>query len=288
MSSARVWLVTGSSSGFGRHVVVEALARGETVVATLRKPSDLDDLRAQYPPSQLLAVRLDVTKTDEIADAFRTAKHAFGRVDVVFNNAGTSFFANVEGTPEDRAHALFDVNFWGAANVMREAVRFFREENAPGAGGVLINLSSVVAVQGLPVFGYYSASKHALDGLTQALASELDPKWNIKIINVLPSFFRTDIDAKSGAPIQPHPAYTESTGKVWQYLRSVFNPNRAVRIGDPKKAAEKIYEASRLPQPPFRLPLGPQAVEETRKKAEALAKAVEEYGSWSDDVLEEQ
>ena len=143
----------------GRKMAELALQRGNRVAATLRKPSDLQDLQKKYPSSQLLVVPLDVTETAQIPRAFAEAKRAFGRIDVVFNNAGRSALAEVEGIPEATARKLFDVNFWGATNVSTEAVRFFREENEPGVGGRLLVVSSVVGLSPVPSLGHYSATK---------------------------------------------------------------------------------------------------------------------------------
>lgn len=154
------YLVTGSSSGFGRSLVELALAKGDNVLATCRKPSVLDSLKAEFASSRLVVQALDVTKPADISNAFVKAKEAFGRVDVVFNNAGYGLLAEVEGTPDDVARQVFETNFWGAANVNREAVRFFREANAAGAGGRLIVMSSFVGLRPLPCSGYYTASKH--------------------------------------------------------------------------------------------------------------------------------
>lgn len=134
------------------------LRRGDIAIATLRKPEVLDDLKAQYAADKLLTLKLDVTNLDEIAAAFTKAKEVFGRVDVVFNNAGYGMMAEVEGAPEDKARGMFDANFWGATNVSREAVKFFREVNSP-AGGRLIVTSSLTACRTMPLMGYYSASK---------------------------------------------------------------------------------------------------------------------------------
>ena len=149
------------------------LKKGEVVVATARKPEALDDLKAKYPARQLVTVKLNVDNARQIKDAFSRAKAAFGRIDVVFNNAGWSVMGETEGTPEDVARKLFDTNFWGAANVSREAVKFFREENTP-CGGLLINNSSLSGATSIPGMGYYSASKHGalrsfvcLNSLTQ-------------------------------------------------------------------------------------------------------------------------
>lgn len=135
------------------------LKKGEKAVATLRRPDVLDELKAQYPSDSLLTLRLDVTKSDEIAAAFTKTWEVFGRVDVVFNNAGYGILAEAEGTPEDAARKMFDTNFWGAANVSREAVRFFRESNPPGLGGRLLVTSSISAVNPVATAGYYGASK---------------------------------------------------------------------------------------------------------------------------------
>lgn len=136
-----------------------ALAEGDKVVATSRTTAALESLKTQYPPDQLLVLALDVTQPSEITKAFAQAKTVFGRVDVVFNNAGFGLVAEVEGTPDASAHKLFDTNFWGSANVSREAVRFFREENRPGEGGRLVVNSSLGGISPITSNGYYTASK---------------------------------------------------------------------------------------------------------------------------------
>ena len=134
------------------------MANGDNVVATLRKPEALKDLQDRTPADRLLVLKLDVTKHDEIIDAFAQAKKKFGRVDVVFNNAGYAIYSVVENTPDDRARTLFETNFWGAVHVNQEAVRFFREVNEP-QGGRLLQTSSSGGIQGLSALPYYCASK---------------------------------------------------------------------------------------------------------------------------------
>ncbi len=151
--------VTGASSGFGRSIVERVLENGGIAVATLRKPEVLDDLKVKYPPTQLLVLKLDVTKTEDVTNAFSRAKESFGRIDVVYNNAGYGILAEFEGTPEDVARDLFEVNFWGALKIAREAIKFFREINKAGVGGRLLNLSSTVGLNPVPGLGYYTASK---------------------------------------------------------------------------------------------------------------------------------
>lgn len=150
------------------------LKKGDIAVATARKPEMLDDLKIIYPSSQFLAIRLDVSKPLDIKDAFSQAKTAFGRVDVVFSNAGYGILGEVEATPEEEARTMFDTNFWGAANVGRAAISFFREENIP-CGGHLINISSQTGIHALPSFGYYSASKYGTGFIVILTIDSLSP-----------------------------------------------------------------------------------------------------------------
>ena len=152
--------VTGASTGFGLTMTKCALKNGDIAVATLRTPSNLDALRAEYPTSdKLLIIKLDVTKPEEIASAFKQVKEKLGRIDYVFNNAGYAVVGEVEGVKEADARAMFEVNFWGAMNVAKEALEFFREVNKP-QGGYLLNVSSSVGLVAKPPTGWYTASKH--------------------------------------------------------------------------------------------------------------------------------
>ncbi|OAX37449.1 NAD(P)-binding protein, partial [Rhizopogon vinicolor AM-OR11-026] len=175
--------VTGSSTGFGREMVENVLRNGEIAVATLRKPSVLDDLAAKYPRTQLLVLPLDVTNETQVKSVFEQAKDTFGHIDVVYNNAGQALIQELEGTLMDRARALIDINFWGAVTVSLEAVRFFREENPESAGGMLVQISSYLSLKGSPLLGFYSSSKAALDSFTEVLAQEVLPNWNIRVCN---------------------------------------------------------------------------------------------------------
>ncbi|KIJ39277.1 hypothetical protein M422DRAFT_175456, partial [Sphaerobolus stellatus SS14] len=226
--------VTGASSGLGRAVTEYVLAKGDIVVATLRKPEALADLSKKYDSSKLLVLKLDVKNAAEIKSVFATVQQKFGRLDVVHNNAGYAFLVEAEATPDESARDLFDVNFWGLVNVSKEAVRFFREVNKPGVGGVLLNVSSMAGLAGLPAMSFYSA--RSVEGFSEALSKELNPEWNIKIVILTLGNFRTnavqtilDIKLKSLA------AYA---GGVIDYMRGAFSPTAG---GDPTKAAEEIY-----------------------------------------------
>ena len=135
------------------------MKKGEAVVATARQPDVLNDLKAQYSAKQLLVLKLDVNNKQEVKNTFVEAKKAFGRVDVVFNNAGWAILGDVEAIPEEEARKMFETNFWNAAHVSKEAVRFFREENKP-SGGLLLTNSSQAGIASVPGFSYYVSSKH--------------------------------------------------------------------------------------------------------------------------------
>ncbi len=136
------------------------LQKGDNVIATARRPSLLDDLVAQYPTERLLVLSLDVTQQQQVIDAFSRAKASFGRIDVVVNNAGVTNLGELESVAEEKAKILMDTNFWGAVYVTREAVKVFRESNPPGAGGRLLQISSIAGLVGTPGRAFYTASKH--------------------------------------------------------------------------------------------------------------------------------
>jgi len=158
------------------------LDNGDIAIATLRNPSALDGLKANYPSDKLHILKLDVVDKDDITAAFKYAEDNLGRIDIVFNNAGQSMLAEVEGSPDEVAKKLFDVNFWGSMNVSKEAIRFFREVNNP-QGGRLWNVSSTAGIVPFASLGYYSTSKHG------NVFVVVDEKHSV--IDVLPTSFRS-------------------------------------------------------------------------------------------------
>ncbi|KAF5321568.1 hypothetical protein D9619_000094 [Psilocybe cf. subviscida] len=268
MAEPKVWF--GSSVGLGRAVVEHVLSQGSKVVATCRKTSDLDDLVAKYPASQLVVVRLDVTIASEITAAFARAIEAFGRVDVVYNNAAFLTIAEIEGTTDEAARSIFEVNFWGAANVSREAVRVFRDVNSP-PGGRLLQASSQGGVQAVPVVGYYCATKFALEGLSECLQDEVHPSWNIKITLLQLGSFTTRIfnpATESLVVLPPHPAYDQPDNKA-RLSREWFDPGRQTHC-DPCKAAREIYNIAGDSDVGLRVVVGQDALATARRKLKEL------------------
>ncbi|KAJ8514838.1 hypothetical protein ONZ45_g7684 [Pleurotus djamor] len=285
MTLPRVWFVTGASSGFGRAVTEAVLACGDAVAAAVRTPASLSDLTQKYPPSKLLVVKCDVINKDDIKSAFDQTYQHFGYCDVVFNNAGLMMFAEVENeAQESLARNLFEVNFWAAANVNVEAVRSFRERNpTERKGGVLLVNSSLTGFVGWAGLGYYAASKHALEGLTESLALELDPSWNIKLAILEPSGFATRPFTEGTMPmLEAHAAYggehlATQQGRAW------FKGGPG-QWGDVNKAAKKIIELSELEKLPLRWVMGTQSIQCIKDKIDRAKKDVEDFERWSDEL----
>ncbi|TFK34714.1 NAD-P-binding protein [Crucibulum laeve] len=270
MASPKVWLITGSSTGFGLYMARVVLSHGNKVIATLRKPSALDSLASEYPSSQLLILPLDVSKPDQIEAAFAKGKEVFDRIDVVYNNAGVLAIGEVEGTPEQAARDMFEVNFWGASNVNRTAMKYF-PLNQP-IGGLLLLVSSEAALLAVPGLGYYSASKYAIEGVTEALKAEIDPNWNIKITIIEPGPFATNVQGNA-VMLPVHPAYiSESLATV--ALRA--NPGLIVFDGDAEKASEAFWKISNLEDPPERFLIHRKTAQSARQKVQKLTQALDE------------
>ncbi|KAG2365233.1 NAD(P)-binding protein [Suillus spraguei] len=280
MAESKVWLVTGSSSGFGRSMTELLLKNGNRVVATLRRKEAISDLAEQYPSSQLLIVQTDVVKASEVAAAYAKAKEVFGRIDVVFNNAGIAIFGETESLSDQDARQIFEVNFWGSSNVTREAIRMFREVNNP-VGGRLLQVSSMFGLLGSAAASYYSASKQALEGFSESLAQELDPAWNIQITIIEPGPFRTGLFKENMQVVPQHPVYADPEllgSKFRQFMTS------GLADGDTDKAVVVIEKLTHLDDPPLRFPLHRNAVRAGREKSKSLTEIMDKYESWSENV----
>ncbi|KAI8986257.1 NAD-P-binding protein [Trametes punicea] len=281
MALSRVWFITGTSTGFGRALTELVLEKGERVVATARQPTALSDLTSEYGEDRLLVLKLDVTLPAEVEAAFVRARLQFGRLDVVVNNAGYGHLGEVESMDDSTARAIFETNFWGALKVTREAVKFFRESNPPGAGGHLLQISSILGLTGLAAHSAYCASKFALEGMTESLVQELDPAWNIKIIVVEPGWYHS-AGASKAVWAPRHPAYSNPDLKA-NKIRA--DPGSHVTLGDTRKAVEAFYKMAALSEPPLHFPLGKDAIALVRKKVSELTATMEAYESWSEDLL---
>lgn len=251
-AQGRVWLITGASSGFGRSIAEAALAAGDTVVATARRPEALDDLVAAHP-DRAVAVRLDVTDTARIADVVADTVLWYGRIDVLVNNAGMGLVGAVEETSDRELRDLMDLHFFGPAALVRAVLPHMRRNGS----GAVVQMSSMGGRFTFPGVGGYSATKFALEGLSEALAAEVAPH-GVKVLIVEPGSFRTGF-AGGGALRQSAPldAYADSVGPV----RSSLPDSDGKQEGDPAKAAAAILTALDAEDTPLRLPLGNDATD---------------------------
>lgn len=272
---SRTWMITGASRGFGRRLAEAVLDSGDQVLATARRPDQLADLVSRYGARARTAA-LDVTDSDAARAAVDCAVAAFGRLDVVVNNAGYANSAPIEEMTEKDFRQQFEANFFGVANVTRAALPVLRKQRS----GVFVQFSSLGGrVGGTPGMGAYQSAKFAVEGYSEVLASEVAP-FGVKVVIVEPGAFRTDWQGTSMELHPVGPDYEETVGAMNRYRQA----NNGTQPGDPARAAQVIIDVVGHVDPPRRLLLGAQAVttalkagidraEETRKWAEASAAA---------------
>ncbi|MGH7999884.1 MAG: oxidoreductase [Brasilonema sp.] len=260
-SSHRVWFITGSSTGFGRTLAEAVLDKDETVVLTARKPEQVEDLTAKFPNSAL-AVRLDVTKPEEVREAVKQAIATFGRIDVLVNNAGYGTMGAIEELSDEVIRHQFETNVFGALDVTRAVLPHLRQQRS----GHILNLSSVGGFVSFPGSGIYCSTKFALEGISEALAKEVAP-LGIKVIIVEPGAFRTEFAGQSLVLSDTQIAdYEPVIGGFRQWLQDM----NGKQPGDPKKAALAMIQAVDSDNPPLRLTLGADAVNAIDAKLESV------------------
>nr|CEL19612.1 Dehydrogenases with different specificities (related to short-chain alcohol dehydrogenases) [Kibdelosporangium sp. MJ126-NF4]CTQ94588.1 Dehydrogenases with different specificities (related to short-chain alcohol dehydrogenases) [Kibdelosporangium sp. MJ126-NF4] len=242
-TASRVWFITGASRGLGRAFTEAALEAGDRVVGAARDVTPLDGLVARYP-EQMLALRLDVTDRSAVVDVVAEAVRYFGRLDVVVNNAGALFAGMVEEFSEAQARAQMEVNFFGSLWVSQAVMPHLR---AQGSGHIL-QISSIGALGGFPSTGLYSASKFALEGMSEALAAEA-AQFGVKVTIVQPGGYWTDLYTSSTAT-EPDPVY--------EPLREELAAQWAEGSVDsePRLAAVAVMALVASDDPPLRLLLG--------------------------------
>ncbi len=247
---SKVWLITGSSRGIGRELAKAVLAAGHRLVATARKPEDLSDLVAQYG-DRVRAVALDVTDPSAARAAVAAATSAFGRLDVVVNNAGYANVNSIEDMAEDDFRAQIETNFFGVVNVTRAALPVLRAQR----DGHFIQISSIGGRRASVGISAYQSAKFAVEGFSEALSNEVGP-LGIRVTIVEPGGFRTDWAGSSMRIDEIREEYQASVGSFAQ----AFRKNADAARGDPAKAAQAVLRISSEQEPPLRLLLGSDAV----------------------------
>ncbi|MDF7637457.1 SDR family NAD(P)-dependent oxidoreductase [Leuconostocaceae bacterium ESL0958] len=268
---AQTWLITGTSTGFGKHLASHLAQQKEVnLVATARHTESLDYLD-QYDHGQILKLQLDVTKPAQIEQVVKETVDRFGGIDVLDNNAGLGYFSSFEEANEKDVRYLFDVNVFGLAQMTQAVLPVMRQQKS----GTILGLSSMAGLTGVPALSFYSGTKFAVEGMYEALAKEA-AQDNIKVVLVEPSSFRTDWAGRSSNKLET--AYPEDYPAVKQTMDGMA-AQQGQEAGDPQKAAEIIYDlvANHQAELPLHLPLGAAAAAAGAAAVKDLDKDISQY-----------
>jgi NAD(P)-dependent dehydrogenase (short-subunit alcohol dehydrogenase family) len=273
LSDAPVWFITGCSTGFGRDLAKKVLGCGWRAVVTARDRSRVADL-AGGAEDRGLALDLDVTDAGQIAAAVKAAEERFGHIDVLVNNAGYGYQSSIEEGEDAAIRAQFEANVFGLFAMTRAVLPGMRARRR----GHVINITSVAGFIGFPGSGYYAASKHAVEGFSDALAAEGAPV-GIKVTCVEPGPFRTDW---AGRSLKQTPnriaAYAETAGAR---LRDTAGYSGS-QPGDPERAADAMIHITEIETPPRHLVLGAFGLNAVTKR---LKDRLTEIEAWRDAGL---
>ncbi|WP_127504689.1 SDR family NAD(P)-dependent oxidoreductase [Actinoplanes solisilvae] len=243
------WFITGGTpGGFGMAYAEAALENGDRVALTARRPDELASWAKPYG-DRVLVLPLDVTDPKLVEAAVRTAEEHFGGIDVLVNNAGRGWFGSIEGMADADVRRMFELNYFAVLTVLRAALPGMR---ARGSGWI-INMSSVAGMRGIEGFGYYSASKYALEATTEVLREEVEP-LGIRVMAVEPGAFRTRAyTGFAGETVEETiPEYLPVLEKV----RAAMIEQNGNQPGDPRRGARAVIAAMAQEKPPHRLVLG--------------------------------
>jgi NAD(P)-dependent dehydrogenase (short-subunit alcohol dehydrogenase family) len=270
---SKVWFITGCSTGFGRELSKLVLALGHKAVVTARNPNDVQDIVTEFPGAAI-AVKLDVTKSAEVKAAVQSAVQKFGRIDVLVNNAGIGYFGAIEESEEEEVRKMFEINFFGLAQVTKEVLPVMRKQRS----GHIVNISSIGGLVAFPAVGFYNATKFAVTGYSEALAKET-AHLGIKVTVVAPSGFRTDWAGRSAKNSKIVIDDYAPTAHVNKDTIRGYSGNQP---GDPVRAAKAIVKAVDSENPPLRLLLGAGALKGGRNKIAELQK---DFDTWEETTL---
>ncbi|OKP90276.1 short-chain dehydrogenase/reductase [Paenibacillus sp. P3E] len=265
----KVWIITGCSTGFGRHIAKHAINAGYKVAVTARNVEAIRDITEGHEENTL-TLPLDVTNKDQINSVVSETIEKFGHIDVLVNNAGIGYFASVEESIEEETRKMFEINFWGLMHMTNAVLPYMRNRRS----GHIINFSSIGGLASFPTLGYYHATKYALEGISESLAQEV-ASLNIHVTLIEPGAFRTDWGGRSSVKTETQISdYSESSvGQMLNYLQQ----GGGQEPGDPAKAAEAVIMITQADNPPLRLLLGEGAYLGATTKFTNLLASIEEW-----------
>jgi NAD(P)-dependent dehydrogenase (short-subunit alcohol dehydrogenase family) len=267
--TTKTFFLTGSARGLGRSIAVAILEAGHQLVATARKPAQLDDLVERFG-ARILPVALDVTDAERTATALELGLRRFGRLDVVINNAGFANIGSVEDMPMSAITSQFATNFFGSVNVIKAALPILREQQA----GHIVQISSIGARIATPGAAAYYATKWAISGFMETLAAEVAP-LGIKVTAVEPGGMKTDFAEDSSLTIIPsQAAYDATAGATARMMKA---PNYLDHYADPARIAAAVLQVTEQAEPPLRLLLTSGMYDYARSVEQARVQADEQW-----------
>jgi NAD(P)-dependent dehydrogenase (short-subunit alcohol dehydrogenase family) len=244
--ATQTWLITGVSSGFGRHMTEQLLARGDRVVGTVRKMDALSDLKAKYEDRLWLA-NLDVTDAPAIKRVVSKAFAQLGKIDVVVNNAGYGLFGAAEEVTDEQPEQQIATNLIGSIQLIRASLPHLREQG----GGRIVQVSSEGGQVVYPGFSLYHATKWGIEGFVESVAQEVAP-FGIDFVIVEPGPTGTSFGANLVSP-EPMPVYADTpAGEIRRHISS----NAFPLTGDAGKTVDALIVAADADRPSLRLALG--------------------------------
>jgi NAD(P)-dependent dehydrogenase (short-subunit alcohol dehydrogenase family) len=272
----KIWFITGISSGLGKALAEAVIEKGDFVIGTFRNQIQVDVFNNAHK-DDAFALKLDITKPNEIEKAFQTLKKQFARIDVLVNNAGFGFAGAIEETSEAETRQIFEANFFGTLKITQMALPMMRSQGS----GHIIQISSHGGIKAFAGFGIYNASKFALEGFSEALAQEVAP-LSIQVTIVQPGPFRTGF---------ANAAFQEAALKIEDYngtagaFRERMKAVDGKQEGDPAKAAHVIVNMVYSENPPLRLPLGKVPLTTIQMKLDSVKKDLEDGRMVAESVV---
>ena len=268
MPTTKTLLITGVSSGFGRALATEALARGHRVVGTVRSEQARQAFEALAPGSAVARI-LDVTHLDAVDGVVAEIERGVGPVDVLVNNAGYGHEGILEESPLADMRRQFDVNVFGAVAMMKAVLPYMRTRRR----GHILNITSMGGHITLPGIAYYCGSKFALEGISEAAGQELKP-LGIAVTAVAPGSFRTDW---AGRSMVRTPRSIADYDALFDPIREARRQKSGRQLGDPAKAARAMLDVIASDSPPAHLLLGSDAIALVRQKLTSLAQEIDQW-----------
>ena len=264
--TVRTWLITGVSSGFGRELTEQLLARGERVVGTVRRPETVADLAERYADT-FRAELLDVTEASQVRDVVERSFTGLGRVDVVVSNVGYGLFGAAEELSDEQVERIVATNLLGSINLIRAALPHLRAQG----GGRVVQMSTYGGQVAFPGNSLYHATKWGIEGFAESVAQEVAP-FGIGVTIVEPGGARTEFRYGSAQVAELLPAYDDNPAHSFL---AMLDPKNGLAPGDPARMAAAIIASVDQEPAPLRLMLGSQALDSTLATLRARVAAFE-------------